>query len=98
MGSVHDLFAEMGLIFLYLAFVLPHNISRHVRSTNKFKMSAFGSLSASKRARTNHAFSRKAGLPSISTLDVRTGWLQWRTAFHWRGHNKIEYTLEASLR
>jgi Family of unknown function (DUF5681) len=69
----------MALIFLYLAFVLPHNISRHMRSTNKFKMSAFGSLSASKRARTNYAFSRRAGLPSISTLDVRTGRLQWRT-------------------
>src|SRR5215831_11570299 len=34
----------------------------------------------------------------ISALDVRTGRLQWRTALHGRGHHKIEYTLEASLR
>jgi hypothetical protein len=45
-----------------------------------------------------NAFSRRAGYASISTLDVRTGRLQWRTALHWRGHHKIEYTLEASLR
>ena len=29
---------------------------------------------------------------------VRTGRLQWRTALHGRGHHKIEYTLETSLR
>jgi len=46
----------------------------------------------------DNAFSRRAGYASISTLDVRTGRLQWRTALHWRGHHKIEYTLEASLR
>jgi hypothetical protein len=45
-----------------------------------------------------NAFSRRAGYASISTLDVRTGRLQWRTTLHWRGHHKIEYTLEASLR
>jgi len=45
-----------------------------------------------------NAFSRRAGYASISTLDVRTDRLQWRTALHWRGHHKIEYTLEASLR
>src|SRR6516162_5846323 len=48
--------------------------------------------------RTDDAFSRRASHASISTLDVRTGRLQWRTALHGRGHHKIEYTLEASLR
>jgi hypothetical protein len=45
-----------------------------------------------------NAFSRRAGHASISTLDVRTGRLQWRTALYWRGHHKIEYTLQASPR
>src|SRR5262249_43351222 len=63
-----------------------------------FKMSAVGSLSVRPRGRTHNAFSRRAGHASISTLDVRTGRLQWGTAVHWRGYHKIEYTLEASLR
>ena len=63
-----------------------------------FKMSAVRSLSVSPRGRTDNAFSRRAGHASISTLDVRTGRLQWGTAVHWRGHHKIEYTLEAPLR
>ena len=45
-----------------------------------------------------NAFSRRAGHASISTLDVRTGRLQWGTAVHWREHHKIKYKLEASLR
>src|SRR6516164_5414514 len=61
-------------------------------------MSAVGSQSVSKRGTTDDAFSRRASHASISTLDVRTGRLQWRTALHGRGHHKIEYTLEASLR
>ena len=56
------------------------------------------SQSVSKRGRADDAFSRRASHASISTLDVRTGRLQWRTAHHGRGHHKIEYTLEASLR
>jgi hypothetical protein len=40
----------------------------------------------------------RAGHASISTLDVRTGRLQWGTAVHWREHHKIKYKLEASLR
>ena len=37
MDSVHNLSDEMALIFLYLAFVLPHGISRHLlRSANLF--------------------------------------------------------------
>ena len=56
------------------------------------------SQSVSKRGRTDDAFSRRASHAGISTLDVRTGRLQWRTALHGRGHHKIEYTLEASLR
>ena len=35
MDSVHNLSDEMALVFLYLAFVLPHGISRHLlRSAN----------------------------------------------------------------
>jgi cation diffusion facilitator family transporter len=37
MDSVHNLSDEMALILLYLAFVLPHGISRHLlRSANLF--------------------------------------------------------------
>ena len=37
MDSVHNLSDEMALVFLYLAFVLPHGISRHLlRSANVF--------------------------------------------------------------
>ena len=37
MDSVHNLSDEMALVFLYLAFVLPHGISRHLlRSANGF--------------------------------------------------------------
>jgi hypothetical protein len=37
MDSVHKLSDEMALVFLYLAFVLPHGISRHLlRSANVF--------------------------------------------------------------
>jgi cobalt-zinc-cadmium efflux system protein len=37
MDSVHNLSDEMALVFLYLAFVLPHGISRHLlRSANLF--------------------------------------------------------------
>ena len=50
------------------------------------------SQSVSKRGRADDAFSRRASHASISTLDVRTA------AHHGRGHHKIEYTLEASLR
>jgi hypothetical protein len=31
MDSVHNLSDEMALVFLYLAFILPHGISRHSR-------------------------------------------------------------------
>ena len=37
MDSVHNLSDEMALVFLYLAFVLPHGISRHLlRTANVF--------------------------------------------------------------
>src|SRR5437660_11495818 len=37
MDSVHNLSDEMALVFLYLAFVLPHGVSRHLlRSANGF--------------------------------------------------------------
>ena len=37
MDSAHNLSDEMALVFLYLAFVLPHGISRHLlRSANVF--------------------------------------------------------------
>jgi cobalt-zinc-cadmium efflux system protein len=37
MDSVHNLSDEMALVFIYLAFVLPHGISRHLlRSANVF--------------------------------------------------------------
>src|SRR5713101_2550434 len=37
MDSIHNLSDEMALIFLYLAFVLPHGVSRHLlRSANVF--------------------------------------------------------------
>jgi cation diffusion facilitator family transporter len=37
MDSVHNLSDEMALVFLYLAFILPHGISRHLlRSANVF--------------------------------------------------------------
>src|SRR5262249_49396024 len=37
MDSVHNLSDEMALVFLYLAFVLPHGISRHLlRAANVF--------------------------------------------------------------
>src|SRR6266508_3870542 len=37
MDSVHNLSDEMALVFLYLAFVLPDGISRHLlRSANVF--------------------------------------------------------------
>jgi cation diffusion facilitator family transporter len=37
MDSVHNLSDEMALVFLYLAFVLPHGVSRHLlRSANVF--------------------------------------------------------------
>src|SRR5438105_14205712 len=37
MDSVHNLSDEMALVFLYVAFVLPHGISRHLlRSANVF--------------------------------------------------------------
>lgn len=37
MDSVHNLSDEMALVFLYLAFVLPHGFSRHLlRSANLF--------------------------------------------------------------
>jgi cation diffusion facilitator family transporter len=37
MDSVHNLSDEMALVFLYLAFVLPHGVSRHLlRSANLF--------------------------------------------------------------
>src|SRR5258708_3360586 len=43
MDSVHNLSDEMALVFLYLAFVLPHGISRHLlRSANVFN--SFGLL------------------------------------------------------
>ena len=55
-------------------------------------------IAIGEQAWDDDAFSRRASHASISTLDVRTGRLQWRTALHGRGHHKIEYTLEASLR
>src|SRR4029077_17719585 len=37
MDSVHNLSDEMALVFLYLAFVMPHGVSRHLpRSANVF--------------------------------------------------------------
>ena len=37
MDSVHNLSDEMALVFLYLAFVLPHGVTRHLlRSANVF--------------------------------------------------------------
>jgi cation diffusion facilitator family transporter len=37
MDSVHNLSDEMALVFLYLAFILPHGVSRHLlRSANVF--------------------------------------------------------------
>jgi cation diffusion facilitator family transporter len=37
MDSVHNLSDELALVFLYLAFVLPHGVSRHLlRSANLF--------------------------------------------------------------
>src|SRR5258707_9593991 len=37
MDSVHNLSDEMALVFLYLAFVLPHRVSRHLlRTANLF--------------------------------------------------------------
>src|SRR5437879_10091328 len=37
MDSVHNLSDEMALVLLYLAFVLPHGVSRHLlRSANVF--------------------------------------------------------------
>jgi cation diffusion facilitator family transporter len=37
MDSVHNFSDEMALVFLYLAFILPHGISRHLlRSANVF--------------------------------------------------------------
>jgi hypothetical protein len=39
-----------------------------------------GRLSVSPRGRADNAFSRRAGHAGISTLDVRTGRLQWGTA------------------
>jgi cobalt-zinc-cadmium efflux system protein len=37
MDAVHNLSDEMALVFLYLAFVLPHGLSRHLlRSANLF--------------------------------------------------------------
>ena len=37
MDSVHNLSDEVALVFLYLAFVLPHGVSRHLlRSANVF--------------------------------------------------------------
>jgi cation diffusion facilitator family transporter len=37
MDSLHNLSDEMALVFLYLAFVLPHGVSRHLlRSANAF--------------------------------------------------------------
>src|SRR5260221_11488631 len=37
MDSVHNLSDEMALVFLYLAFVLPHGVSRHLlRTANVF--------------------------------------------------------------
>ena len=37
MDSVHNLSDEMALVFLYLAFVLPHGVARHLlRSANLF--------------------------------------------------------------
>src|SRR5258708_127782 len=43
MDSVHNLSDEMALVFLYLAFVLPHGVSRHLlRTANVFN--SFGLL------------------------------------------------------
>jgi Co/Zn/Cd efflux system component len=46
MDSAHNLSDEMALIFLYLAFVLPHGISRHLlRSANVFNSAGLAVVS-----------------------------------------------------
>ena len=46
MDSAHNLSDEMALVFLYLAFVLPHGISRHLlRSANVFNSVGLGVVS-----------------------------------------------------
>ena len=47
MDSVHNLSDEMALVFLYLAFVLPHGVSRHLlRSANVFNSAGLMLVSA----------------------------------------------------
>jgi cation diffusion facilitator family transporter len=47
MDSVHNLSDEMALVFLYLAFVLPHGVSRHLlRSANVFNSGGLVLVSA----------------------------------------------------
>ena len=47
MDSVHNLSDEMALVFLYLAFVLPHGVSRHLlRSANVFNSAGLVLVSA----------------------------------------------------
>jgi cation diffusion facilitator family transporter len=46
MDSVHNLSDEMALVLLYLAFILPHGISRHLlRSANVFNSVGLGVVS-----------------------------------------------------
>ena len=70
MDSVHNLSDEMALVFLYLAFVLPHGISRHLlRSANVFN--SVGLLAAA----ANWGVARLLLAPSRNNAAIRLAYI-----------------------
>src|SRR5205823_7701032 len=83
MDSVHNLSDEMALVFLYLAFVLPHGVSRHLlRSAN-----VFNSVGLYPQYRRRVRIARPGGGgPARDTerlLPVRSA--------HRRGHRRLDH-------
>src|SRR6266536_2119375 len=74
MDSVHNLSDEMALVFLYLAFVLPDGISRHLlRSANVFNSVALvvGLLAAA----ANWGVARLLLAPSRNNAAIRLAYI-----------------------
>jgi len=70
MDSVHNLSDEMALVFLYLAFVLPHGVSRHLlRTANVFN--SVGLLAAA----ANRGVARLLLAPSRNNAAIRLAYI-----------------------
>src|SRR5947207_15892805 len=86
MDSVHNLSDEMALVFLYLAVVLPHGVSRHLlRSANVFNSAGLVLVSA---VLLWQAMQRLLHRPSVvGTIDIAVGLLA--AAANWESARRL---------